>query len=101
MSWGAAIAGGLLGGSVVVGVMALRKKRELTLRAAQIQKTLEGRGDAVSLYLATKGAGASLELEQLARETAELVATERLATRWYLGPEQMRQLALLGRQLES
>lgn len=97
MTWGWALAGGLCGAGLVVGLSALHKSRQLEVRALHLQKSLEERGSSLEAYLLSKGSGIGPELAQMTREGAEREATYYLATRYGLTPDLVARLQQLPR----
>lgn len=96
-SWLWALLGGLVGAGAVVGTLAWRKNRELTLRGAGMQEALQLEGDRTAAYLLSKGTGIESEIRALAMQASERTATYHLSTVYGLTPDLAARLQSLPR----
>lgn len=99
--WGWALAGGLVGGLVAVGLSARKTNRELASRALVMERSMHEGGAALELALAAKGEALQDELRLYAEGLAEDVGRQHLEQRYGIGPTQMQQFAAVGRRLSS
>lgn len=103
MRWGWAIAGGLGGAVVVVGLLAWDRSRNWQLRAAGAQQALETRGSDIEFALNSSGEKLRLELaeegQRLAENAARAEAQRVISIEYGLTPERIASLQRLGQRL--
>ncbi len=99
-----ALAGGLLGGFVTVGVLATVTHKKLKRRAQELAVQLQRRGGDIELYLAAQGEEIGEEIEAMAnkraRQLAQATATKYIGQTYGLTPERIRRLERVGQQIE-
>lgn len=91
--------GGLAGGGLVVGGLAIHKSVTLQRRGEQLAAVLQGGGAAFETYMLAQGGLIETELEQLGRQEAERVAqiagTQYLQDRYGLSPRDFQDMQRL------